>query len=183
MLVDLNFFLHLSLLHFFQLMLYVMYLKTRCRCFIMNHFVFGLHTFTSLLPSSSVWWVPVKLSQISQKQYTHPSHRFWYQCHALQTNFCLKKIYEKSHTLCFSCKHTAMWEKSCYFFLGSFWLDLALLSPKIVGNMLIINASLKILRAHCWEPWTWIILKYWDKFCICCLTRSTMRCPVKIDLW
>lgn len=76
-----------------------------------------------------------------------------------------------------------MWEKSCYIFLGSFWLDLALLSPKIVGNMLITNASLKILRAHCWEPCTWIILKYWDKFCICCLPRSTVRCSVKIDLW
>lgn len=98
--------------------------------------------------------VPVKHSEISQRWFDHPSHHFWYQCYAVQTDFfCLKKKSEKksyfyslvaSTLLCGENLDTFSWV--------AFLLDLALFSPKILGSMLISNASVKsqeraVLRA------------------------------------
>lgn len=93
--------------------------------------------------------VPVKLSEISQRLFVHNSCPFWYQCYAIQTAFSVlkKKKNLKKVTLHSLVASTLLCgENLDTFSWVVFLLDLALLSPKIIGSTLITNACLKISR-------------------------------------
>lgn len=137
-------------------MLYVIYLKPKCRCYIMNYF---FCTFGHLCITSSFSFIICLREFLLNTQKYHKGGLII--LHATsdisampsrQIFFCLKKSEKKSYFYSLVASTLLCGENLDTFSWVAFLLDLALFSPKILGSMLISNASVKsqeraVLRA------------------------------------